>query len=1075
MTAPGTGTDVPTGQSAVTWWPALTLAERLPVPQTDAPPLAFSAASQRLGRWRKQTTFLDAAAFAAYFAAVGVTDRQLEALLAERAEILHARRSEMPAWVPLLETHFSVQEPGRAIDGLDGFLLLAEPALIWAAERTAARLAPSVQSRGALLFPAGLVEQTVLATLAPQLGAMVERTLVLEMHVARLQGGLAGDTPQARFAAFSARLREPAQRRALLAEYPVLARQLANRARQTSDAVVELLERLLEDWPELQRQFFPGNSPTALASVALGEGDTHRDGRTVAVLGFDGGQKLVYKPRSLAVDAHFQELLAWLNGHGADPAYRQMTVLQRTGYGWIEFVERSPCRTEAEVTRFYVRQGGYLALLYVLCAGDFHFENLLAAGEDPMLIDLEALFHPTLLDYDPERPEHLAQRAIDDSVLSVSLLPQRLRFTGSNVTVDLSGLGAGGTQMTPDKLPVWEAQGTDDMRLRRQHLAFVTEGHRPVLDGDAVDASAQGSAVAHGFRQVFEILRMHSAELLAPDGLLPRFAGVEVRVVARATRIYSLLLQENNHPDLLRDALERDCFYAQLWRDVARTPRLARLVPAEIRDLHNGDVPIFHARPGEVHLWDSHGQCIPDFLPHSGMAQVVQRLRSLNEQDLARQLWYIQASFATLNNSDSHASVRMTVAGPAEEGGGAVDFVAAARTIGDRLAQTAYRHGAHAVWIGLGLDGSDAWSLAPLTMHLYDGHAGVALFLAYLGKVAGERRYTDLAAATLATLRVQVAEQRATFYHPGGFSGWGGIIYALTQLGALWQAPALWQEAALLAEVAVSRLEKDDQFDVIGGAAGLIGALAALWRCTDDASLAGYVAHAADHLVASARPQAEGVGWIVPHMGGRPLAGFSHGTSGIAWALLLAAGITGKERYRDVALAALRYERTLFDPAAQNWRDLRSAGDVEAVAGPAHFMQAWCHGAPGIGLARLAMLAQLDGPALAEEALVALASTDAHGFGGGHSLCHGDFGNLDLFVTAAEVLHGPEWLAAARQRAGALLDRQPQTGWLCGVPGGVETPGLMVGLAGIGYQLLRLADPAAVPSVLLLEAPRIAG
>ena len=38
-------------------------------------------------------------------------------------------------------------------------------------------------------------------------------------------------------------------------------------------------------------------------------------------------------------------------------------------------------------------------------------------------------------------------------------------------------------------------------------------------------------------------------------------------------------------------------------------------------------------------------------------------------------------------------------------------------------------------------------------------------------------------------------------------------------------------------------------------------------------------------------------------------------------------------------------------------------------------------------------------------------------------------------------------------------------------PSGVETPGLMTGLAGIGYGLLRLAEPRRTPSVLALEPP----
>ena len=1042
-----------------TWWHALTLAERLPAPASHPTPAADAA--RRLERWRGQCAFLDAAAFAAYWDACGAGLDDLAALLAEDAAALQARR---PApWLDDLTAVLQTGAAGRTLDGAEGFLLLVEPFLIWAVEQAQARLA---QAFAAAHVPPELAAATVLVALAPQLAALVERTLVLEMHVARLQGQLTGATPAERFAVFTARLRDPAVRASLLTEYPVLARHLVNRARQTSAAVAEVLARLAADWPALVTTFFAGVDPGPLAALSLGEGDTHNDGRSVAILTFAGGQKLVYKPRSLAVDAVFQRLLAWLNARGADPAFRLLAVFDRGSYGWVEFVATAPCRDAGEVERFYTRQGGYLALLYTLYAGDFHFENLLAAGEHPVLIDLEALFHPHLLDYDPARPEHLAQQAIDDSVLSVSMLPQRLRFAGSEAAIDLSGLGAGGVQMTPDKLPTWEGAGTDAMRLRRQHLPFTTEGHRPLLDGAAVDASAQGAAVARGFRQVYAILRDRRDELLAAGGLLDEFAAVEVRIVARATRTYALLLQEHSHPDLLRSALERDRLYSLLWRDVATAPRLARLVPAEVRDLHNGDVPIFHARPGERHLWDSRGGQIADYLAESGLVRVAARLRSLADADLARQLWYIQASFATLASGDSHAAAPAAAVTPALAAAPSAGFLAAARAIGDRLAQTAHRHGGHAVWIGLGLDG-DAWSLNPLTMHLYDGHAGVALFLAYLGQATGEARYTDLAAAALATLRVQVAQQRAAFPYPGAFSGWGGVVYTLAHLGSLWRQPALWEEAAALAGLAAARLDQDAQFDIIGGAAGYIGAVAALWRCTGDDRLIAHVAQAADHLLAHAQPQPVGVGWIVPGMGGRALAGFSHGAAGIAWALLLAAQLTGESRCRAAGLDALRYERTLFDPVAQNWRDLR--GDP---ADGEHFMHAWCHGAPGIGLARLALLPLLAGEELEPEIAAALASTRARGFSGGHSLCHGDFGNLDLLVAAATTLLRPDLLDEARRLAAGWLAAQPQTGWRCGVPGGVETPGLMVGIAGIGYELLRLADPAATPSVLMLEAPR---
>jgi len=52
-----------------------------------------------------------------------------------------------------------------------------------------------------------------------------------------------------------------------------------------------------------------------------------------------------------------------------------------------------------------------------------------------------------------------------------------------------------------------------------------------------------------------------------------------------------------------------------------------------------------------------------------------------------------------------------------------------------------------------------------------------------------------------------------------------------------------------------------------------------------------------------------------------------------------------------------------------------------------------------------------------------------------------------------------------------ILESINDNGWVTGVPLGTETPGLMTGLAGIGYELLRLAAPEKVPSVLLIEPP----
>ena len=193
----------------------------------------------------------------------------------------------------------------------------------------------------------------------------------------------------------------------------------------------------------------------------------------------------------------------------------------------------------------------------------------------------------------------------------------------------------------------------------------------------------------------------------------------------------------------------------------------------------------------------------------------------------------------------------------------------------------------------------------------------------------------------------------------------------------------------------------------------------------------------------------------------------------MAWALLELSAVTGVERFRTAALAAITYERSLFVPEAGNWLDLREHEAVkQAGEGKQQtLITAWCHGAPGIGLARLHTLPHLDDAAIRAEIHAALQTTLARGFGLNHSLCHGDLGNLELLVQASERLEDGQWGAQVHRLAAMILDSIGRHGWLCGIPLGVESPGLMTGLAGIGYALLRLAEPAHVPSVLVLAPP----
>ena len=55
-------------------------------------------------------------------------------------------------------------------------------------------------------------------------------------------------------------------------------------------------------------------------------------------------------------------------------------------------MQRRRCRGEEEIRHFYRRIGIQAGIGYFLGSHDFHYQNLVACGEYPVLVDLENLF-----------------------------------------------------------------------------------------------------------------------------------------------------------------------------------------------------------------------------------------------------------------------------------------------------------------------------------------------------------------------------------------------------------------------------------------------------------------------------------------------------------------------------------------------------------------------------------------------------------------------------------------------------------------------------------------------------------
>jgi type 2 lantibiotic biosynthesis protein LanM len=1038
---------------------------------TSAQNLRCRKITDRAMRWHAQFPFSDEKLFAQRLAAANITEDEFLHVLNEEIDPCDKEPSE---WLQTLDEIYSSSKlsTSQFVDAaqyssqvLSPFLRSVEPIIDYYATRLIHDAIEIGHEHDIIPFEPEAVPHLFIGDLLGAFQRMLAPTMLLQLNLARLQHHLSGDSSAERFENFLARLGDRNFIMRIFREFPVLAQQIVRHGEQWLGNSVLFLRHLSRDWPAIRATFSPLSDPGPLVGIKAKLGDSHRGGRSVQMAVFSSGLHIVYKPRSLAVDLHFQELLEWVNNRVGDVTLRPLTVLDRESHGWMEYVVASDCPSRDVVHRFYERQGGYLALFYLLAGSDLHCDNVIASGEHPVVVDLETLFHPRI---GTPSLQGIAAESLAVSVLGSGLLPVPMRVGEEAQQFDRSGLGASQSEMSPFALLCPEESGTDEMRLVRKHLPIRPSAHWPTVDGQPVE-QIDGEAIVRGFAKFYHAFLAHKKDLLEKNGPIARFLNDEVRIVLRNTVIYSRILSESFHPDVLRDALDRDQMFDLLWGSVPDSSHLSRVVTAECRDLWNGDVPLFTGRVGSRDLFTSTGECIPDFLSEPSDSVVHRRIEGLNTTDLERQVWLIRASLMTL----ASGRVRMSRHSPGafrdgHAGSDPARLIAQARSIGDRLETLSVRSETEADWIDLKNQGRYGWSVRPLGPELYEGTAGIVLFLAYLAAITQEERYQRLAQVGATRLKHQVMNLKGIKREIGGFSGWGGLIYVYGHLAVLWNSAEFIDGARSMIDDLVPLIEEDRHYDIIGGAAGCIGSLLAIHRIQPSDALLSVAVRCGDHLVRSARPAECGLGWS-SYVYDMPLAGFSHGVAGIAWALLELTRLSGDARFRQTAMAALEYERSLFNEEIGNWADLRPHDESHtAVKSP---MAAWCHGAAGIGLSRLYMLAGGSCELAHRELVAAVETTLVSGFGYNHSLCHGDLGNLDFILQASEAPGNSIWRADVLRLTGKVLDEIEHNGFKCGIGKPVETPGLMTGLAGIGYGLLRLAEPQRVPSALVLSPP----
>lgn len=858
-----------------------------------------------------------------------------------------------------------------------------------------------------------------------------------------------------------------------LISFPILFEQIYNEITQWSYHSQNLIKRFHNDHEEIVKTIFNGIDPGTISRIVFGLGDKHNQGESVTSFLFENGEKLIYIPRKRNLHTHFLNICNWLDGY-LNIGFRLPSSIISENHTWVEFIENETCANSIQIENFYERSGIFLSLLYALDATDFHYENIIAGGEYPVLIDLESFFHPFM----PfENTNSLIN--LNNTVLKTGLLPAIHTFDNKEY-FEISGLSDIEGTLEINKSIQFILDENGHLKSQRRKGRLATGKNIPKLNEKKVELSSKYSySFKKGFCNAYKVIQNNKNEFVR---LLETFRDDEIRIILRHSSAYSHILKEGRHPDLLRSKEVVEQHYNWLNYIQKEYPIIDAFVDAEKSDLHNQNIPYFYSFTDSRDLWHFGKLLKKDFFNKSGLNVAIEKVEKFSDEDLDRQCWIIDMSIniretgrksLNVNNiriTQNQYPVTQKDITETTEHLRMSGFLDSATKLADDLIKNMKITDKDALWLVLrpmNLD-SNQFEIAPASYDLYSGMPGEIICFSILGMLTGNTKYSEIAYKALNYLIRNIDNSITTIKDTGAFGGWGSIIYLMALLSRI-KGNMLWTDMALswIKKIKPCELSvQENNHGLVSGTAGFIIACLSAYKVSKNEYFLQLAEKMSGIIMRSAFQSEDQIKW--KGYSKYPLAGLAHGASGYAICFARLYHYTGTKKYKEIVNKILNYENHLYDSKHKNWPDLRDFV-LEKSYGNTHFSTAWSHGAPGIGLARIELLRNnIKNNRIIKDLDISIETCLERGFGGNHNLCFGDFGNLELLINASVFLNKENLKLAYLKIADSIIRDGMTTGFKLS-ESKIYSPGLMNGITGVIYQCLRVYNPQKVPSILTLS------
>jgi type 2 lantibiotic biosynthesis protein LanM len=368
----------------------------------------------------------------------------------------------------------------------------------------------------------------------------------------------------------------------LFSKYPVLIELLLIETTNWVECICRFARRLKADHEDLCA-FLKTSSAIEIAAIKMDVSDSHNGGRRAIILETKEEQRIVYKEKPPDPDILFDNFSALFNNSSGGDYIKSTKKVIRSDYFWSEFIIHSPCLSAKETAEFYYNAGILICITYSLRISDCHYENIIAAGRFPILIDVE-----TLGGFTVALPESTLNSIVVNSVTSIGIIPTPLT-TKNHEIIDFSGLGAKSDRLRTHLK--WQCLKSDYLCARNVKDAEGCAQNSPHSDGGR-HIQEYSKTIRDGFEFAYRLIVINRS--IFRELALSFNCRINSRIIIRDTNSYYSILNTILNPEFVCSPLAWKTKLMELINETVKTPlHTPDLIHGEFTQLGNLDIPYF--------------------------------------------------------------------------------------------------------------------------------------------------------------------------------------------------------------------------------------------------------------------------------------------------------------------------------------------------------------------------------------------------------------------------------------------------------------------------------------------------